>query len=66
MYVTCTNCGQDGAAHLSLDLDLPVVTLCDFCALALTCNKELFDEIGAEHKRTGKPVLHKPVKRRSA
>jgi hypothetical protein len=63
-FLTCTNCGQDGAAHLSLDFGQPQITLCDWCALAMPCNQELFRERGEHYRRTGKPAPA-PKSRRS-
>lgn len=59
----CSNCGSPEGRHVSYDLDLPTLCLCGVCSLLLVSDLELFDSLGARHRRTGQPVL--PALRRS-
>lgn len=42
----CTNCGRSGARPRSFDLDLPALQLCDMCAVLITLDPEMFEEMG--------------------
>lgn len=51
----CRNCGNPDADLYSFDLDLPHIRLCKICALAITADRELFNELGRRHTRRRKP-----------
>lgn len=53
----CQNCAQREGQAVSYDLDLPTVTLCGICQLALVSDRELFDDLG--RRRTSKPPTSK-------
>lgn len=63
MSVACQNCKQRPGKTVSFDLDLPAVTLCEICRLAVQMGDlEMFDELHA----TGQVKVGKKTRRARA
>lgn len=47
----CQNCGNPEADLVSFDLDLPDIRLCQICSVAITLDRDLFDDMGKRRTR---------------